>query len=222
MRSSLTFFLSALALCLTVAAPAHATTVVPVDPTGSLFDLYFDAYDADLPTPLQDNTHLGSGLEFWPPPLGTDDLLYDSVGGSEGVDGYSLVLDETFTPDGFGGGVMHFNIDNRNYSGQPMFPGVSSSVDSAVLDIYFYDFTAQVLDVTYTVDGFEGFDAMPATIWGNAPVEVSLDWLGTTELASAESIQVDVTIAPVPEPTSLALVGSLVAGLFGLRRRFLV
>jgi len=215
MRSPITLSLSTLALlCLATALPAAAS------PVGSLFDLYFDVtFDADLTTTNQDNTHAGFDLQFSPPPLGTDDLLYDSAGGTEGVDGFSLVLEETFTPDGSGGGVMSFLIDNRGNPGQPMFPGVGLDVDAANLEILFFDFGAPVLDATYTVDGVGGFDA-PPVVWGEAPIDVSLDWSASPELAGAQSIQVDVTIgAAVPEPTSLALVGSLAVGLFGLRRR---
>jgi len=214
MRSLLT--LATLALALATALPAAAS------PVGSFFDLYFDVYDADLPTPHGDNLHSGTNLQFSPPPLGTDDLLYDSTGGTEGVDGFSLVLDESFTPNGAGGGVMSFLIDNRNYPGQPMFPGVGPSVDEAYLDIAFADFSAPVLGVTYAIDGVGGIDALPATVYGEAPIDLELPWLVSAELAGAQSIQVDVTIgaAAVPEPTSLALVGSLGVALLGLRRRY--
>jgi len=213
-RSPLTLSLSALALCLVTALPAAAT---PVD---SFFDIFFDVtFDADLTTPDQDNTHAGFDLLFEPPPLGTDDLLYDSFGGTEGVDGFSLLLEETFTPDGFGGGVMSFLITNDNYLGEPMFPGVGASVDEASLQITFVDFGAPVLDATYAVDGNPGMDAWPF-VGSEAPIDLSLAWLGSPELAGAQSIQVDVTLgAAVPEPTSLALVGSLAVGLFGFGLR---
>jgi len=226
MRSSLTLLFSTLVLCLAV-APAQAVTVASTDPTGSFYDLFFDAYDSGFPTTNGDNLHEAVGTEFKTGLLYTTDLLYTSIGGREGTDGYSLILDESFTPDGFGGGVMHFNIDNSNHSGQPMFPGVGASVDEAYLEIIFWDFSASVVDVQYSIDGTARSDAAwwtsPPSLPSDPTIDLGLDWpvppsSPSPELAGAQSIQVDVTIAPVPEPTSLALVGSLAAGLFGLRR----
>ncbi|NCO56781.1 MAG: PEP-CTERM sorting domain-containing protein [Deltaproteobacteria bacterium] len=215
MRSLFTPSLSALALLLTTALPVAA------DPVNSFFDVYFDVSDVDLPTTNQDNTHAGIELLFDPPPLGTDDLLYDSANGQEGIDGYSLLLDETFTPGGGGGGVMRFSITNGNYPGEPMFPGVGADVDSASLSVQFAAYAAPILGVSYTVDGIPGSDALPAFIWGEAPIDLELAWSNSPELAGAQSIQVDVTLGgvAVPEPTSLALVGGVITALLGLRRR---
>jgi len=222
MRSLFTPIFATLALALT-AVPVHAAAVAPTDPTGSFYDLFFDGFDTGFPT--GDNFHEALDTQFLPgDPLNTTDLLYTSS--FEGDGGFSLILDESFTPDAAtGGGVMHFKIDNRDNPGQPMFPGVGTSVDEAILDIIFQDFSAPVLGVaytvTYTASAAAGSDAIPATINGNAPIDLSLAWLASSELVGAKSIQVDVTIgaAAVPEPTSLVLVGGVITALFGLRRR---
>lgn len=220
MRSPLTSSLSAIALCLATALPAAA------NPMGSSFNLFFDVvYDADLTTPNQDNTHAGmSGMSLLfqdPGPLNTQDLVYDSAGSQEGIDGYSLLLETSFTPNGAGGGVMSFLITNGNYPGEPMFPGVGADIDETHLDITFDSYADTVGDVSYLVDGVAGGDALPAIIWGEAPIDLGLEWFGSAELAGAQSIRVDVAIGPaaVPEPTSLALVGGVITALFGLRRR---